>query len=116
MKRTYTDYVQDVIDNCDLAARFVAGVDFDRFQADAEKIYAVLRALTIIGEAARQIPKNLRDRYPDIPWSKAAATRDRVVHGYFGIDVQVIWNTVHEDLPPLKHAAQAMLADLESDA
>ena len=102
MKRTYTDYVQDIIDNCDMAAQFVADVDFEQFQGSAEKIYAVLRALTIIGEAARQIPKSLRDKYPNIPWSKAAGTRDRVVHGYFGIDVQVIWNTVQEDLPPLK--------------
>ncbi len=116
MKRSYTDYVQDIIDNCDLAAKFVADVDFDKFQNDTQKVYAVVRALTIIGEAARNIPKSLREKYPDIPWGKASATRDRVVHGYFGIDVEVIWKTVQEDLPPLRQAAQAMLADLQAQA
>ena len=114
MKRQYNDYLLDIVENCDKATRFLRGVSFDAFVADEEKTYAVVRALEIIGEAARHIPPDLRARYPAIPWSQAAGMRDKVIHDYFGVDYEVIWKTVLEDLPPLKLAIQKMLADFSS--
>ena len=114
MKRTFTDYLQDIIDSCDRAPSFVAGVSIEQFQENSEKVYAVVRAVEIIGEAARHIPKSLREQYPAIPWSKATGIRDRVVHDYFEVDLPIIWKTVHQDLPALRRSVQAMIDDLSS--
>lgn len=112
MSRTYSDYVQDMIDNCDYAVEFVSGVTLERFQANREKAYAVVYAIEIIGEAARHIPKNLRDKYPAIAWTKAIGMRDHIAHGYFGIDLEIVWKTIREDLPTLRRELEPMLADL----
>jgi uncharacterized protein with HEPN domain len=101
-KREYTDYLQDMLDAVDKAAQFVKDVDFDAFCKNEEKLFAVVRALEIIGEAARNIPKSMRERYVDVPWDDIIGMRNKVIHGYFGVDVEVIWKTVHEDLPSLR--------------
>ncbi len=115
MKRTFTDYLQDIIDNCDRAASFVEDVSLEQFQENPEKVYAVVRAVEIVGEAARHIPKSLRDKYPAIPWSKATGIRDRVVHNYFEVALQITFKNVHQELPPLRRAIQAMLDDLNRE-
>jgi uncharacterized protein with HEPN domain len=62
-------------------------------------VYAVIRAFEIIGEAARQIPENVRQSHPKIQWREIAAMRNKLTHEYFGVNTKVIWRTVHEDLP-----------------
>lgn len=112
-KRTYVDYLGDMVEYAKKAERFVQGIGLADFQKDEQKVLAVVRALEVIGEAARQIPRALRSRYPDIPWRKITGMRNIVVHEYFGIDTEVIWKTAREDLPPLRSAVARMLADLE---
>jgi uncharacterized protein with HEPN domain len=87
----------------------VAGLDLDAFRKDAEKVYAVTRALEIIGEAARQIPPQVVAAYPDLPWQEMIGMRNAVIHEYFGVDTEVLWRTVQEDLPPLRAAIAAIL-------
>jgi len=94
--------------------RFVHGVTFDEFGDDEEKIYAVVKMLEIIGEAARHLPKNLRQKYSAIPWKQVTGMRDKMTHEYFRVDLEVLWRTVHEDLPPLCDIAKKMLDDLAS--
>lgn len=70
------------------------------------------------GEAVKQIPNQIRDRYPEIPWQSIAGMRDVLVHQYWGVDVNVVWATVQESLPPLKAVVieiQQRLLDLSSD-
>ena len=69
---------------------------------DVAKRFAVVRALEVIGEATKHIPASVRKRYPDIPWRKMAGMRDVVIHEYFGVDYDVLWKTVHKDVPDLK--------------
>ncbi len=111
-RRTYNDYLNDILDYATKAEEFVRDVRFFDFQRNEEKIFAVVRALEVIGEAARQIPKSLRDKYPEVPWIKAVGMRDKVIHEYFGVDDEIVWRTVHEDLPTLKETVRRMLIDI----
>jgi uncharacterized protein with HEPN domain len=111
-KRVYTDYLQDIVDYAEKAMRFVRGVSFDDFGDNEEKIFAVVKALEIIGEAARHLPKSVRDKYPAVPWKQVTGMRDKMTHEYFSVDLEVVWRTVHEDLPPLRDTAKKMLEDL----
>jgi uncharacterized protein with HEPN domain len=111
-KRVYTDYLQDIVDYAEKATRFVRGVSFDDFGDNEEKIFAVVKALEIIGEAARHLPKSVRDKYTAVPWKQVTGMRDKMTHEYFSVDLEVVWRTVHEDLPPLRDTAKKMLEDL----
>ncbi|MBI3788425.1 MAG: DUF86 domain-containing protein [Ignavibacteriales bacterium] len=111
-QRAYADYLQDIVDHADKAMQFVRGVSFDDFGDNQEKIFAVVKTLEIIGEAARHVPKSMRDKYEAIPWKQVTGMRDRMTHEYFSVDLEVVWRTVHEDLPPLRETAKKMLEDL----
>jgi uncharacterized protein with HEPN domain len=76
-----------------------------------EKTLAVIRALEVIGEAARHIPGTLREKYADVPWEDMVGMRSKLIHDYFGVDLNVVWRTVHEDLPPLRDAVAQILAE-----
>jgi len=99
MKREYEDYLRDMLENAEKALSFVQGMDYDSFCTDDKAVYAVIRAFEIIGEAARQIPENVRQSHPKIQWREIAAMRNKLTHEYFGVNTKVIWRTVHEDLP-----------------
>ena len=62
---------------------------------------ATIRSLEVIGEAAKHIPKSIRKQHPDVPWEDMAGMRDKLIHDYFGVNLEVVWRTVKEDLPPL---------------
>lgn len=111
-KREYTDYLRDMLEASAKAIQFVKDVDFEAFSKNEEKVYAVIRAFEMIGEAAKNIPKSIRERYVDVPWDEMIGMRNKVIHGYFGVDVKVIWKTIHEDLPPLQSRIAKILDDL----
>ena len=99
MKREYEDYLHDMLENAEKALSFVQGMDYDGFCTDDKAVYAVIRALEIIGEAARKIPEDVRQANPEIQWREIAAMRNKLTHEYFGVNTKVVWRTVHEDLP-----------------
>lgn len=109
MSRTYDDYLQDILDAASRAILFLDGIEFSTFEENIEKQYAVTRALEIVGEAARNIPMHIQERYPQLPWKEMIGTRNIVSHEYFGVDNEVVWRTVKEDLPPLCQAVQTIL-------
>ena len=109
MKREYEDYLRDMLENAEKALSFVQGLDYDGFCKDDKAMYAVIRALEIIGEAARQIPENVREANSDVPWREIAGMRNKLTHEYFGINTKVVWRTVHEDLPIIIPALRKML-------
>jgi uncharacterized protein with HEPN domain len=99
MKLEFEDYLHDMLENAEKALSFVQGMEYDGFCTDDKAVYAVIRALEIIGEAARQIPEPFRQSHPEIPWREIAAMRNKLTHEYFGVNTKVIWRTVYEDLP-----------------
>ena len=99
MKRVYIDYLEDMLANAERAVRFSEGMDYDSFAKDEKSIYAVIRAIEIIGEASQKIPNDVKAKYPEVPWREIASMRNKLVHEYFGINIQVVWQTIREDLP-----------------
>jgi len=99
--RVYLDYIRDMLESAQKALQFVKGMEFEEFIEDEKTVYAVIRAIEIIGEAVKKIPADLRDTYPAIPWREIVGTRDKLIHEYFGVNTSVVWQTVQEDLPTL---------------
>jgi len=112
MNKTYRDHIDDILDAIQKIEEFSLGFTFDKFSIDYKTIYAVTRALEIIGEAANKFPPEIKAKYPSIPWSEMYGMRNKLIHDYSGVDVTVIWKTIKKDIPVLKTAIQ-QLADNE---
>jgi len=110
-EREYIDYVRDMLDAIDKASRFVVGMDYVTFAADDKTVFAVIRALEVIGEASRGLPDEVRAQHPGVPWRSIAGTRDRLIHRYFGVDLEVVWKTVQDDLPRLRPVLEQIVAE-----
>ena len=108
-KRDVVDYLQDILDTMERVDQFVAGMDLAAFSQDARTHFAVFRALEIIGEAAKHVSPAVRRRHPAIPWKKMAGMRDRLIHGYFGVDLEIVWETAIRLVPELKPRIAAVL-------
>jgi uncharacterized protein with HEPN domain len=87
------------------------GVSYAQFEADFRINFAVVRALEIIGEAVKRLPEGLYQRYPDIPWRGMAGMRDRIIHGYDNVDLQIVWDVVKRDIPQIKPKIEQILED-----
>lgn len=112
-RRSYVDHLRDLLQAAEDAQAFVAGMEFLTFRADRRTNLASVRAMEIIGEAARHIPASVRRRHPQVPWQDMVVMRNKLIHEYFGVDLEVLWRTIQEDLPPLANAVRGMLAEME---
>lgn len=108
-------FLQDMLEHAEYAAGFVAGVDRSAFESDVEKQFAVVRALEVVGEAAKAIPRETRDLAPEIPWKQITAMRDKLIHHYFGVDVEIVWGSATDDVPTLIRQLAALLKKLRTD-
>jgi len=100
--RYYEDYINDIRDAIDKIHSFVSGMTFEQFSVDDKTVFAVIRALEIIGEATKKIPNDKREIYPNVPWNEMAGMRDKLIHDYIGVNLHVVWKTVQEDIPRLE--------------
>jgi uncharacterized protein with HEPN domain len=96
--------LRDILDNIDLARRFVAGYTLESYRVDPRTSYAVVRCLEIISEASRRLPEDLKARHPHIPWSDVAGAGSIYRHQYQTVSDDIVWHTVQHDLEPLRVA------------
>ena len=111
MRRDYKLFIKDILDAIEKIEEFVTGMDFEEFKNDDKTVSAVVRKLEIIGEATKNIPDEIRQRYPDLPWKEMAKIRDKLIHGYFVVDHQIVWNVVKKELPFLKPKIEKILQE-----
>lgn len=104
--------VRDILDAAGAIRSYVEGMDESAFRSDRRTLDAVLRNLTVIGEAARNVPEEFRARFPEVPWLEMSDMRNVVVHEYFGVDVGILWQTVTKDVAELEAALGTVVSDL----
>ncbi len=109
-ERSLAQVLQDILETIAYLEAFTNGVTWEEFEANSEKLFAVVKALEITGEAVKKIPDDVRAQYPQIPWKDIAGMRDILVHQYWRVDSQVVWSTVQSGIPLLK----AVITDLAS--
>ena len=111
-ERILLDYLNDILESISDIKEFTAGMTQESFSKDKKTIKAVVRSLEVIGEAAGKIPQQIRDGYPEVSWQEIIGMRNRLIHEYFGIDLDIIWQTIEEDLKPLEVVVQSIVDDL----
>jgi len=100
-EREYRDYLNDMIEAADMVALFIENITKDQFLSDKKTQCAVVRALEIIGEASKKVPESIRTNYPDLPWREIGGMRDKLIHDYFGVNDEVVWETAVNDVPAI---------------
>jgi uncharacterized protein with HEPN domain len=109
-KRIFLDYLEDIVDATEKIEQFISGMTYDQFAKDSKTAYAVIRALEMIGEASKQIPLSLKESHPEVAWKEVAGIRDKLIHDYFGVNLEVVWKTAVEDVPYLSSHIRRILS------
>ena len=112
MNRNIALYVRDILQNMQDAEEFIQGMSYEQFAADKKTFNAVLRSIEVIGEAAKNVPAVIRDKYPTVPWKEMGAMRDKVIHFYFGVNREAVWLAVKERIPAIKPVIEQILREL----
>ena len=103
-------FLDDIRESCEKVLRYTHGMDFEAFKSDEKTKDAVVRNLGIIGEAVKRLPDTLRDRYPKVEWRKITGLRDIIVHEYFGVDEEILWDVVQNKVPELLNQVKRVLS------
>jgi len=115
MKRDYRLFIKDILDAIEKIEEFVADMSYEEFVKDDKTKSAVIRKFEIIGEATKNVPDEIKEKHPTLPWKEMAGMRDRLIHGYFGIDTKLVWDTIHMRLPELKPKVKKILDEIENE-
>ncbi len=102
MKKEPLIFIQHILENINNIENFSEGLSENEFIGDKLRQNAIIKSIETIGEAVKNIPDSLKKKYVDVPWKEIVGTRDKMIHHYFGIDLEVVWDIVKKDIPKLK--------------
>lgn len=109
--RDWTLRIEDILESMDRIQQYTQGMSFTEFSSDRKTVEAVVYNLVIVGEAATHVPEGIVSAHPDVPWEKMRAMRNVIVHTYFGVRKQIVWETVKNDLPELVPLLKRLLPE-----
>jgi len=113
MRRICRDYVADILAAAQEVEEFTRGMNYETFSKDKKTINAVIRSLEIIGEAAKRIPEEIRQQYDAIPWKRISGMRDKLIHEYSGVDLEIVWAAINKEIPSVRPIIEKMLKDMK---
>jgi uncharacterized protein with HEPN domain len=110
MSRSTTDYLRHILDEADFVLEHGRGLTLDEFLGDEMRKRAFVRSLEVIGEATKNLPETFRREHDQVDWRSVAGMRDRLIHGYFGVDYEIVWDVVETKLPAFREEIRRLLA------
>jgi uncharacterized protein with HEPN domain len=111
--RNHKLYLKDILDAMEAIEVFVGSMEFEDFKRDDKTSSAVIRKFEIVGEAAKNIPETIKQKYSSIPWREMGGMRDRLIHFYFGIKYELVWRTIKDVIPQVKPLMRKILEELD---
>lgn len=113
---TALDYIEDIVEATRKIDRYTATLEYETFVDDELTVDAVLRNFEVIGEAAKNVPEDVREEYDEVPWSEMAGMRDKLIHGYSTVELAIVWKTVEAEIPEVKQQLEAIRTDLREES
>ena len=107
-------YLQDMLTGIERIDHYIEGFNFKQFKQDYKTVDAVIRNFEVIGEAAKNLPEEIKSKYPEVPWSEMYLLRNKISHEYFGVDYEIIWDVATNYLPENKKQIEAILKEEEN--
>lgn len=108
-------YLIHILDEIQLIRSVCETLTYEEFKSDAVREHTITRALEIIGEAAKNIPEVVKGNHPEIPWKFMAGLRDKIIHGYFAINYDIVWDVITHKIPELESKVRAIYDEMEPD-
>ena len=108
-RRTHRMYLEDILTSINRIIEYLQGYTFIQFKRDYKTVDAVIRNFEVIGEAVKNLPPEIKEKHPNLPWAEMYLLRNKVAHEYFGIDYEIIWDVATNHLPENKLQIEAIL-------